>query len=200
MPRQIAATFDYRCPFARNGHEAVVNALRDGADLDVRFQAFSLDQAHVEEGEPPVWERDPATGAPARLALLYGIAVRDAFPDKFLDAHVALFAQRHDHGLKLGHEDVLEAAIERVGLDADAVKDEVWSGRPLEDPRRGAHRGGRAVDVFGVPTFCEGDEAVFIRFMERGRGRRPGAGPRPARLDPPQRVQAHQDRSLTPTG
>jgi hypothetical protein len=24
--------------------------------------------------------------------------------------------------------------------------------------------------VFGVPTFCEGDEAVFIRFMERGRG------------------------------
>jgi hypothetical protein len=23
--------------------------------------------------------------------------------------------------------------------------------------------------VFGVPTFIEGDEAVFIRFMERGR-------------------------------
>jgi hypothetical protein len=23
--------------------------------------------------------------------------------------------------------------------------------------------------VFGVPTFCEGEEATFIRFMERGR-------------------------------
>jgi len=23
--------------------------------------------------------------------------------------------------------------------------------------------------VFGVPTFIEGDDAVFIRFMERGR-------------------------------
>ena len=23
--------------------------------------------------------------------------------------------------------------------------------------------------VFGVPTFIEGDEAVFVRFMERGR-------------------------------
>ena len=39
MTRSIAVTFDYRCPFARNGHEAVVNALRDGADFDVRFIA-----------------------------------------------------------------------------------------------------------------------------------------------------------------
>ncbi len=30
MPREIAATWDYRCPFARNGHEAIVNALVDG--------------------------------------------------------------------------------------------------------------------------------------------------------------------------
>ena len=24
--------------------------------------------------------------------------------------------------------------------------------------------------MFGVPTYCEGEDAVFIRFMERGRG------------------------------
>lgn len=169
MPREIAATWDYRCPFARNGHEAIVNALRDGADFDFRFVAFSLDQVHVEEGEPPVWDRDPGEWGTGTLALLYGIAVRDAFPERFLEAHVELFAQRHDHGLKLGHEDVLEAAIERVGLDVDAVKAEAWSGRPLKT-LIAEHT--EAVDrwsVFGVPTYIEGDEAVFVRFMERGR-------------------------------
>ena len=169
MATSFGLTFDYRCPFARNGHEAAVNALRDGGDLDIRFLAFSLDQAHVEEGEPPVWERDPGEWGTGTLALLYGIAVRDAFPDYFLDAHLALFAQRHDHGLKLGHEDVLQEAIEKVGLDAAAVKDEAWSGRPLAAL---AAEHTHLVDkyaVFGVPTFVTEDDAVFVRYMERGR-------------------------------
>lgn len=170
MPREIAATFDYRCPFARNGHEAVINALRDGADLDVRFVPFSLDEAHVEEGEPSVWEREPGKWGTGTTALLYGIAVRDAFPEKFFDAHLELFAQRHDHGLKLGHEDVLEAAIERAGLDVDAVKAEVWSGRPLKTLAAEHTECVERWSVFGVPTYCEGEDAVFIRFMERGRG------------------------------
>jgi DSBA-like thioredoxin domain len=170
VPREIAVTFDYRCPFARNGHEGVIDALRDGADLDVRYLAFSLDQVHVEEGEQAVWDRDPGEWGTGVLALMYGIAVRDAFPEHFVDAHLELFAQRHDHGKKLGHEDVLVEAIARVGLDVDAVQAEVWSGRPLKTL---AEEHTEAVDrwaVFGVPTFCEGDEAVFIRFMERGRG------------------------------
>jgi len=169
VPRQIAATFDYRCPFARNGHEALVNALRDGADLDVHFQAFSLDQIHVEEGDAPVWERDPSDWGTGTTALLYGIAVRDNFPDKFLETHVELFAQRHDHGLQISDEAVLQAAIERVGLDVDAVKEEVWSGRPLKTLTAEHTEAVERWDVFGVPTYIEGEEAVFIRFMERGR-------------------------------
>ena len=169
MSRSIAVTFDYRCPFARNGNAAVVAALRDGGDVDFRFIPFSLDQVHVEEGEPPVWERDPAEWGTGVLALLYGIAVRDAFPDQFLDAHLALFAARHDHGLQLKDEDVLRDAVAEVGLDADAVAEEARSGRPLKTL---AAEHTEAVDrwaVFGVPTFIEGDEAVFVRFMERGR-------------------------------
>ena len=34
MSRHIAVTFDYRCPFARNAHEAVVKAVREGSDID----------------------------------------------------------------------------------------------------------------------------------------------------------------------
>jgi predicted DsbA family dithiol-disulfide isomerase len=171
MAREIAVTFDYRCPFARNGHEAVINAVREGAlgDVEWRYTPFSLDQVHVPEGEPPVWEREPDAWGTGVLALLYGIAVRDAFPEQFPDAHLALFSARHDKGLKLGHEDVLRDAVASAGLDPDAVAAEVATGQPL---KKLAAEHNEAVDrwaVFGVPTYIEGDEAVFIRFMERGR-------------------------------
>jgi 2-hydroxychromene-2-carboxylate isomerase len=169
VARSIAVTFDYRCPFAYNGNAAVIAAVRSGSDVDFRFTPFSLDQAHTEEGEAPVWERDPSSWGTGTLALQYGIAVRDAFPEQFFDAHLALFAARHDKGLKLGHEDVVRDAVAEAGLDPDAVAEEVASGRPLKSL---AAEHSEAVDrwaVFGVPTYIEGDEAVFVRFMERGR-------------------------------
>jgi protein-disulfide isomerase len=168
MPRAVAVTFDYLCPFARNAHEAVVAALRDGSDLDVRFVPFSLEQAHVEEGRPAVWETHPDQLRRGVLALAYGLAVRDEFPESFFDFHLAAFAARHDHGRKF-EADVLDEVVASVGLDVDGVRKVVDTGRPLEAL---AAEHTEAVDrwsVFGVPTFIEGDEAVFIRFMERGR-------------------------------
>jgi predicted DsbA family dithiol-disulfide isomerase len=169
VAREIAVTFDYRCPFARNAHEAVVTALREGADLDIRFLPFSLDQAHVEEGESPVWERQPGEWGTGVTALLYGIAVRDQFPERFFDFHIAAFAARHDHGKKLGREEVVREAAASVGLDVDAVAEEVWSGRPLKTLAAEHTEQVDRWNAFGVPTFIEGEQAVFIRFMERNR-------------------------------
>ena len=169
MSRAIAVTFDYRCPFAYNGNASVIAALRVGSDVHFTFTPFSLDQVHVDEGEPAVWERDPSEWGSGVLPLLYGLAVRDTFPDQFFDAHLALFAARHDHGLKLKDEAVLRDAVASAGLDPDAVAEEAHSGRPLKAL---AAEHTEAVDrwsVFGVPTYIEGEEAVFVRFMERGR-------------------------------
>ena len=168
MPRAVAVTFDYLCPFARNAHEAVVAALRDGSDLDVHFHPFSLEQAHVEEGQPPVWETPVAELRRGVRALAYGLAVRDEFPESFFDFHLAAFGARHDAGQKF-EADVLDDVVASVGLDVDAVHKVLDTGRPLEAL---AAEHTEAVDrwsVFGVPTFISGDEAVFIRFMERGR-------------------------------
>jgi protein-disulfide isomerase len=168
MPRSVAVTYDYLCPFARNAHEAVVAALRDGSDLEVRFVPFSLEQAHVEEGQPPVWETPVEQLRRGVRALAYGLAVRDEFPESFFDFHLAAFAARHDHGQKF-ETDVLDDVVASVGLDVEAVLKVVETGRPLEAL---AAEHTEAVDrwsVFGVPTFIDGDEAVFIRFMERGR-------------------------------
>jgi hypothetical protein len=169
VARQFAVTWDYRCPFARNAHEALVNGLKEGRHWDVRFWPFSLDQVHVEEGESPVWERGlDEPGVSGVRALLWGLAVRDAFPDHFLDFHIGVFRARHDEGKKIAEESVLRQVAENVGLDPEAVAEEVASGRPLK-ALEAEHT--EAVDhwaVFGVPTLIEGDEAVFVRIMERG--------------------------------
>ncbi len=168
MPRSVAVTFDYLCPFARNAHEAVVAALRDGTDLDVRFVPFSLEQAHVEDGDPPVWETPVAELRRGVRALAYGLAVRDEFPESFFDFHIAAFAARHDAGQKF-EADVLDEAVASVGLDVDAVHKVLETGRPLEALAAEHTEAVERWSVFGVPTFISGEEAVFIRFMERGR-------------------------------
>jgi predicted DsbA family dithiol-disulfide isomerase len=169
VTRSVAVTFDYRCPFAYNGNAATIAAIRAGSDVDFRFVAFSLDQAHVEEGGTPVWEREPDDWGSGTRALLFGIAVRDHHPEQFFDAHLALFAARHDHGKQLGHEAVLREAVASVGLDPDVIADEALAGGPLKVL---ADEHTEAVErwaAFGVPTYAEDDEAVFVRFMERGR-------------------------------
>ena len=164
----FSVTWDYRCPFARNAHEHVIEALRAGADWDVRFVPFSLGQVHVAEGEPDVWGRpDADTGL---LALRAGVVVRDRFPDRFLDVHEALFALRHDEGRHLEDEAEVRRVLTDQGVDADAVFAEIATGAPLETVRTEHTAAADDHDVWGVPTFVSGDSAVFVRLMHRPQG------------------------------
>ena len=164
----FTATWDYRCPFARNAHEHLIVGLRDGADWDVRFVPFSLGQVHVAEGEPDVWQR-PASDS-GLLALQVAVVVRDRFPDRFFDVHEALFALRHDEGRHLEDEAEARRLLTAHGVDADAVFAEVASGAALETVRTEHTAAADDHDVWGVPTFVQGDEAVFVRLMTRPRG------------------------------
>ena len=146
----------------------MIAAVRGGADFDVRYLAFSLDQIHIPEGEPPVWDRDPAEWGSGVRALCYGIATRDHFPDQFLDAHLELFAARHERGGKLTDVAVLHDAVARAGIDPDAIAEIAARPETLATLAREHTEAVGRYAVFGVPTFIEGDEAVFIRFMERG--------------------------------
>jgi protein-disulfide isomerase-like protein with CxxC motif len=168
VPRQFAVTYDYRCPFARNGHESIVAGLRAGRDWDVRFVPFSLDQVHVEEGETAVWDREPDAWGTGVLALLWSIAVRDAFSDKFLDWHTAAFSARHDEGAKIAKEEVLAEIAKSAGLDPEAIAAEVASGRPLKVLAEEHTEADKRWSVFGVPTFIVGERAAFVRVMDRG--------------------------------
>jgi DSBA-like thioredoxin domain len=166
--QQFAVTWDYRCPFARNGHEHVLDGLKAGADWQVTFVPFFLNQTHVPEGGTPAWE-DPAH-QPDLLALSAGVVVRDRFPDRFPAVHRALFAARHDRGGDLRDPAVVRAALSDAGVDADAVLAEVENGWPAKVIREEHERAVEELSVFGVPTFVVGDRAVFVRLMTRPEG------------------------------
>lgn len=163
MALSFAVTWDYRCPFARNLHDQVVEGLLDGADWDVSFVPFSLGQVHVEEGQPDVWdepERDSGL-----LALRAGVVVRDRFPDQFLQVHRELFNARHVHGRKIADRDVVVDVLTSVGVDADAVLAEVDGGGPLDTVRKEHEAAAADFDVWGVPTIIAGEGASFVRVM-----------------------------------
>jgi hypothetical protein len=165
---QFALTWDYRCPFARNGHEHVLDALEHGAPWEVQFLPFFLNQSHVPEGGTPAWD-DPDQQADL-LALAAGVVVRDRSPELFPAVHRSLFTARHDEAGDLRSEAVVAGALTRAGADAAQVLAEVEAGWPAKVIRDEHERVVSTLDVFGVPTFIVGDDAVFVRLMNRPRG------------------------------
>ncbi|MBW3605926.1 MAG: DsbA family protein, partial [Actinobacteria bacterium] len=156
--RTFAVTWDYRCPFARNAHEHVIAGLAAGAEWNVSFVPFSLGQVHVAEGEPPLWDRpDDDSGL---LALQVGTAVRDVDAARFPAVHRDLFAARHDHGGDLRNRDALTGVLERHGVDVAAVFALVDDGRALKAVRDAHETAVAEHQVWGVPTFVSGPNAV----------------------------------------
>jgi hypothetical protein len=164
----FSVNWDYRCPFARNAHEHIIAGLRAAAPWNVRFVPFSLGQVHVPEGEPDIWGRPQDDKG--LLALQVGVVVRDRFPDRFLDVHEALFALRHDEGRHIEDEGELRKLLADHGVDAEAVFAEIESGAALDTVRIEHTASVDESECWGVPTFIQGDQAVFVRLMHRPEG------------------------------
>jgi len=166
-PLAFAVTWDYRCPFARNGHEHVLDGLEAGAEWEVTFVPYFLNQGTGTEGQD-TWG-DPGHQGDL-LALAAGVVVRDRDPEHFVAVHRSLFTARHDEAGDLRDRSVVHAALTRAGVDADAVLAEVDSGWPAKVIRQEHERGVEEFDIFGVPTFIVGEDAVFARLMNRPDG------------------------------
>ncbi len=168
MTRTFGLTWEYRCPFARIVADHVITALEGGADWDVTWIPFSLTQAHITEGELDAWD-DPAK-ADSLYAMEAAITVRERFPDRFLAVHRGLFDARHTDGLDLRLPDVIHGVLRDRGVDPDAVVAEIESGWPRAEFRKEHTEAFDRRSVFGVPTFIVGDQAVFVRLMDRPGG------------------------------
>lgn len=167
-PTTFSVNWDYRCPFARNAHEHVLAALDAGAEWDVAFEPFSLEEAHVEEGGTSVWD-DPGRD-PDLLAMEAALVVRDLFPEHFPRVHRALFAARHDDARDLRDVETVRDVLQRHGTDAGEVLDHVRLGDARTVLRTEHEKAVASRSVFGVPTFTVGDQVAFVRIMTRPNG------------------------------
>jgi 2-hydroxychromene-2-carboxylate isomerase len=168
VTHRFSVTWDYRCPFARNAHEHLVAALDSGVSWEVTFLPYSLSQVHVPEDGVPVWE-DPSK-EPDLLAMECALVARDRYPDRFLALHRALFEARHDQARDLRERAVVADVLSETGIPVDDVFDEVASGRPRAGFRAAHEEAVDRFEVFGVPTFVLGEQAVFVRLMTRPGG------------------------------
>lgn len=168
MPRSFGLTFDYRCPFARLVHDHVVEGLRGGAEWNVTFLPFCLGQAHVEEGDPDIWETPELDSG--LFALQAAISVRDSQPEKFLDLHQSLFNHRHTNGGSLKDKKILSSLISAAGADPEKVFADIESGRTLDVVRTEHTQYVNSHHVWGTPTFIVDDKAVFVRLLDHAHG------------------------------
>ncbi len=168
MSRTFAITYDYLCPFARIANETVLEALAENPDWNVEFRPFSLSQNHADEDSTPVWDRPVGSdGTRGTQALLWSLAIRDSFPGAFAVFHRELFSARHDEAADIDADDVLSAVAASADVDPGDVRTVVASGAPAKTLAAEHNENVERWSVFGVPTFIQDDEAVFVRFMKR---------------------------------
>ena len=116
-----------------------------------------------------------------------------------------MYEHRHASAGQIKDRSDLTPVLEAVGVDVDAVWAEVDSGRPLATVEKEHTTFVDSHTVWGVPTFVVGDQAVFVRLLERPEGDADEgdgddrAAARPDRLADAQRVQAHVDPPLAST-
>ncbi len=170
MTRSFGLTYDYRCPFARLVHDHVVEGLRAGADWNVTFLPFCLGQAHVEEGQPDIWDTPEMDSGLQALQL--SISIRDNQPDKFIDFHQAMFNHRHNGGGNLRDHNTLERMITEAGANAADAFADVASGRVLQVVKTEHEQYVRSHQVWGTPTFIVDDKSVFVRLLDHAHGDR----------------------------
>jgi hypothetical protein len=160
---RFGLTYDYLCPFARNGNEHVLAGIHAGAAWDVTFVPFSLTQAKAAESGEIRWDAPQILRRSGVLALAVAEVVRARAPKRFLDVHRELFALRHDRGEDLRDPSRIAEALGRVGVEpglVDAAADGI-------DQLRAGHEDMVAREVWGVPTFVGSRRAVFVRLLDR---------------------------------
>ncbi len=140
-------------------------ASADGAEIDITWRAFVIDEVNRKEGEAPTWEKPEDERGRSLLSLVAGKAAmrqgREAF-DRF---HLALLIARHDgERIRLDRPEPLLKIATEVGLDADRLE------RDLSDPALMAevaadHKEASGTHgVFGTPTFLfENGQSAFVK-------------------------------------
>lgn len=168
MTRTFAVTWDYRCPYGRIVHDHVVTGLLAGADWNVTFLPYCLGQSNRDPDLPPIWETPQADSG--LFALQVGVAARDTDATKFLSFHHAVYEYRHTRAGNLNSRDALAAMLDDAGFVSSDIFARVDGGDPLRTIATEHMQYVNSHEVWGVPTFVVGANAVFVRLLHTANG------------------------------
>lgn len=155
---QIAAYYDYTCPYSYKGFQWTEQVRGQLQDFEVAWRTFSLKESNRAPTDPSAFAEPFGVSV---LALALAQAARDA---DFESYHRAVFTAMHEGGRRPGEAELLAFARD-AGVDTDAFdRDRArWVDAVAREHRGGADRW----EIFGTPTFVLGEEtAVFLKFAE----------------------------------
>ena len=153
-PVVIVEFSDYQCPFCKRFAEETLPALQryiDEGTVRLVYVDFPIDQIH------------PQARAAAQAAYC---AAEQGGPEAYWQMHDVLFAAQDQWAGKEDVVSVLADLAERAGLDGEALRTCVESGRFAERVQQGLEEGTR-LGVSGTPTFfVNGKKLVGAQSIE----------------------------------
>jgi predicted DsbA family dithiol-disulfide isomerase len=166
---------DFLCPWARIGALWIQNVESQGAlgGLDLEWKTFSLENINLPEdaSADELW----ATATERRGLFPAAAAkwIQTQAPEKLGSYVQTMFNARHVDREKIGQPIVTARVLASVGLDGDAIVEEIGSEPKWLEAARADHNEADELGIFGVPTFVFPDAAPnFTRLLEVTEGRR----------------------------
>jgi predicted DsbA family dithiol-disulfide isomerase len=170
---EIDFFFDVRCPYAYQAAlwlQEVADIF--GADLDLRWRFFSLEQINRKDPAWNIWEQTPgADTAKSLWSFLVATAVKNQAGNAALGKfYQSLARMYHEESQDINSQAVLEAAATEAGIKTEALAD-VFSGKDKSGYELLASEHTQAVEkygAFGVPTIVfEERYAAYLKLMPK---------------------------------
>jgi predicted DsbA family dithiol-disulfide isomerase len=165
---------DFLCPWARIGALWIRNVEAERAlGLDLEWKTFSLENVNLPQdaSADELWATATERRGLIPAAAAKWIQTQD--PTKLGDYVTTMFNARHVDKEKIGQPIVTARILASIGLDGDAIVDEITKESKWLEAARADHQEADELGIFGVPTFVfPGAAPAFTRLLEVTEGKR----------------------------
>lgn len=162
---KVTVWIDFVCPYAWTAQRWLFDLQRElGADLEIEWRYFSIEQVNKAAEAPNVWEH-PNDGSSSTMRAFQGVhAAGLQGTDQYLGFMAALFNQRHVGKRNLGTQQILEETAVQSGLDLERFREDLQRDDAFAILQRDHREAVEKYGIFGVPTIMfENEECAYLR-------------------------------------
>lgn len=136
-----------------------------GAEIDVTWRAFVLDEVNRKDGETRVWDMPEDQRGRSLLSLVAGKAALRQGRDHFDRFHLAVLEARHGgQRVRLDRAEPLVELAKQQGLDGDRLESDLSDPTLFSEVAADHEEAAATHGVFGTPTFVFANgQAAFVK-------------------------------------